>query len=148
MKAAEEGSTSEAANTPVKVAPVRKPVLELKRPVTREDVPQLQSAANLLKGTLTGEFSERQLQCLAKDPRVGPLYKTAMENCQQSAGKPRKFAACCSRHLCPTEQKEFIECIKATRDASACHEFRDGVERCGVRTSQRMLRAALSDDWF
>lgn len=78
MKAAEEGSTSEAANTPVKVAPVRKPVLELKRPVTREDVPQMQSAANLLKGTLTGEFSERQLQCLAKDPRVGPLYKTAM----------------------------------------------------------------------
>lgn len=78
MKTAEEGSTAEAADAPAKVAPARKPVFQLKRPVTREDVPQLQCAANLLKGTLTGEFTERQRQCLAKDPRVGPLYKTAM----------------------------------------------------------------------
>lgn len=43
---------------------------------------------------------------------------------------------------------KLIACIRATRDASLCHEFRDEVERCGVRMSQRMLRAALSDDWF
>lgn len=77
MKTADEGN-SEAAGTSVKAVPARAPVFKLKRPVTREDVPQLQSAANLLKGTLNGELSERQRQCLAKDPSVGGLYKTVM----------------------------------------------------------------------
>lgn len=78
MKTADESST-DAAGTPAKAVPTRTtPLFKLKRPVTREDVPQLMSAANLFKGALKGELSERQQQCLAKDPSVGSLYKTAM----------------------------------------------------------------------
>lgn len=77
MKTADEGGT-EAAGTPAKAVPARTPLFKLKRPVTREDVPQLQSAANFFKGALNGELSERQRQCLAKDPSVGSVYKTAM----------------------------------------------------------------------
>lgn len=78
MKTADESST-DAAGTPVKAVPTRTtPLFKLKRPVTREDVPQLMSAANLFKGALKGELSERQKECLAKDPSVGSLYKTAM----------------------------------------------------------------------
>lgn len=80
MKTSGEGSTEAAGTpgTPVKAVPVGAPLFKLKRPITREDVPQLQSAANLLKGTLNGELSERQRECLAKDPSVGSLYKKAM----------------------------------------------------------------------
>lgn len=46
------------------------------------------------------------------------------------------------------KNKKLIACIRATRDPSMCHEFRDEVERCGARASQRLLRVALADDWF
>ncbi|CAM9294966.1 unnamed protein product [Scytosiphon promiscuus] len=97
---------------------------------------------------LTHTFSERQQTCLSKDPVLGPVYNQIMGKCGQFVEKPRKLAVCSSRLLCPKEQTQLIACIRTTRDASLCHEFRDEVERCGVRMSQRMLRAALSDEWF
>ncbi|CAN0424841.1 unnamed protein product [Ascophyllum nodosum] len=118
------------------------------RPLTRKDVPKSKSTVNLFKGIIEGKFSDRQRHCLAKDATLGPIYEAVMEECEQWADKPTRFSLCCSREVCPVELKDFLSCVRATGDASLCHEFRDEVERCGVRMSQRMLKAALSDDWF
>ncbi|CAM9263323.1 unnamed protein product [Hapterophycus canaliculatus] len=120
------------------------PKTVLKKPPTREDMPRLESAVTVLRHP----FSPRQRTCLSNDPILGPVYEKIMGKCGQFVDKPGRLATCSSRLLCPKEQRELIACIRTTRDASMCHEFRDEVERCGVKMSQRMLRAALSDDWF
>ncbi|CAN0240726.1 unnamed protein product [Pylaiella littoralis] len=142
----EDGGTGAAPLSPRQDEKKQKraPKVSLKKPLTREDIPQLQSTVQLVNH----EFSARQRECLVKDRAVGPLYEAMMEKCVKFGDKPRELAMCCSRQLCRKEQVQLIACIRATRDASLCHEFRDEVERCGVRMSQRMLRAALSDDWF
>ncbi|CAM9495839.1 unnamed protein product [Ectocarpus sp. 8 AP-2014] len=124
--------------------PKRLPKVTLNTPPTQEDIPQLLSTLKLFRH----QFSPRERHCLGKHPVLGPLYEGVQGKCGQFIDKPRRFAVCSSRQLCPKEQSQLLACIRATRDASMCHEFRDEVERCGVKMSQRLLRAALSDDWF
>eukprot|EP00903_Cladosiphon_okamuranus_P020161 g18510.t1 len=118
----------------------RLPKSKLKTPPKREDIPSLQSTLSLMKH----DFSSRQRQLLAGDKG----YEAITKKCGHLSEKPRKLALCCSRELCPKEYVGFIACIRTTRDPSMCHEFRDEIERCGARASQRLLRAALADDWF
>eukprot|EP00752_Nemacystus_decipiens_P002919 g2716.t1 len=118
----------------------RLPKVALKTPPKREDIPSLKSTMMLMKH----DFSSRQRQRLASDKS----YQAIKAKCDRSGDKPTKRALCCSRELCPKEFTGFITCMRVTRDPSMCHEFRDEVERCGARASQRLLRVALDDDWF
>lgn len=49
---------------------------------------------------------------------------------------------------------QWQECMKTVKNSdepaewSDCREFKEDADRCGVRMSQLMLRAALADQWF
>lgn len=68
----------------------RAPKISLKKPPTREDIPQLQSTVKLVNH----DFSARQRQCLVKDPVVGPLYEAMMVRAE------KKDKPSCVRHTC------------------------------------------------
>lgn len=54
------------------------PRTRLKRPLTREDIPHVQSTVKLFKGLMNGTFTERQRKCIAKNVAVGPVYESVM----------------------------------------------------------------------
>lgn len=73
---AEDGGTAAAPPPPPgdEEQQKRAPKISLKKPPTREDIPQLQSTVRLVNH----EFSARQRECLVRDEGVGPLYEAMM----------------------------------------------------------------------
>ncbi|CAM9109370.1 unnamed protein product [Discosporangium mesarthrocarpum] len=121
-----------------------------------KDFPVPTSVLRLMKNMRQGGFTERQRTSLAEDEAMGSYYKGLM-NCEPQVlmflqtKQPDlyfKYAACASVCVCNEEFSKWVGCVQATGDPRLCHEFKEAIERCGTKMSQRMLRAALADDWF
>jgi hypothetical protein len=96
-----------------------------------------------------------------QDKDVGPILASIRKDCEPlllpSTGGKDHYHFCVHEAACRNETQLWAKCVtactkmpkeEAKQKAPQCKELKEGVERCAVDVSERILRAASRDKFF